>query len=77
MNPRKANGSEVTDDDFLTLAGTGEAETRVKASVFLAYAAPVATEPPAPIDAGKPSGVAVCQNIDPLPRPLSRSNLSD
>lgn len=31
-------------DDFLTLAGTGEAETRVKASVFLAYAAPVATE---------------------------------
>jgi len=31
-------------DDFLTLAGTGEAETRVKASVFLAYAAPAAAE---------------------------------
>jgi uncharacterized YigZ family protein len=31
-------------DDFLTLAGPGEAETRVKASVFLAYAAPVAAE---------------------------------
>jgi uncharacterized YigZ family protein len=34
----------VTVDDFLTLAGPGEAETRVKASVFLAYAAPVASE---------------------------------
>jgi uncharacterized YigZ family protein len=31
-------------DDFLTLAGAGEAETRVKASVFLAYAAPIASE---------------------------------
>ena len=34
----------MTVDDFLTLAGTGEAETRVKASVFLAYATPVASE---------------------------------
>ncbi|HEX5724429.1 MAG TPA: YigZ family protein [Longimicrobiaceae bacterium] len=34
----------MTSDDFLTLAGTGEAETRVKASVFLALAAPAATE---------------------------------
>src|SRR3954449_12162760 len=31
-------------DDFLALAGPGEAETRVKASVFLAHAAPVASE---------------------------------
>ena len=31
-------------DDFLTLAGAAEAQTRVKASVFLAYAAPVAGE---------------------------------
>ena len=34
----------MTPDDFLTLAGPGEAETRVKASVFLAHAAPVASE---------------------------------
>ncbi|HET7232894.1 MAG TPA: YigZ family protein [Longimicrobium sp.] len=31
-------------DDFLTLAGSAEAETRVKASVFLATAWPVGTE---------------------------------
>jgi len=31
-------------DDFLTLAGPGEAQTRIKASVFLATAWPVATE---------------------------------
>jgi uncharacterized YigZ family protein len=31
-------------DDFHTLAGPAEAQTRVKASVFLAYAAPVASE---------------------------------
>lgn len=31
-------------DDFLTLAGPGEAETRIKASVFLATAVPVETE---------------------------------
>jgi uncharacterized YigZ family protein len=31
-------------DDFLTLARPAEAQTRVKASVFLAYAAPVASE---------------------------------
>jgi putative IMPACT (imprinted ancient) family translation regulator len=31
-------------DDFLTLAGTGEAQTRIKASVFLATAWPVETE---------------------------------
>ncbi|HET7462798.1 MAG TPA: YigZ family protein [Longimicrobium sp.] len=31
-------------DDFLTLAGPGEAQTRVKASVFLATAWPVETE---------------------------------
>lgn len=31
-------------DEFTTLAGTGEAETRVKASVFLATAFPVADE---------------------------------
>ena len=31
-------------DDFLTLAAPGEAQTRVKASVFLAHAAPVASE---------------------------------
>ena len=34
----------MTPDDFLTLAGSGEAETRVKASVFLAHAAPVASK---------------------------------
>jgi putative IMPACT (imprinted ancient) family translation regulator len=33
-----------THDDFLTLAAPGEAETRVKASVFLAHAAPAASE---------------------------------
>ncbi|HEU4558466.1 MAG TPA: YigZ family protein [Longimicrobium sp.] len=31
-------------DDFLTLAGSGEAQTRVKASVFLSTAWPVETE---------------------------------
>jgi uncharacterized YigZ family protein len=31
-------------DSFLTLAGAAEAQTREKASVFLAYAAPVETE---------------------------------
>ena len=31
-------------DGFVTVAGPAEAQTRVKASVFLAYAAPVATE---------------------------------
>ena len=34
----------LTSDDFLTLTGPAEAQTRVKASVFLAYAAPVADE---------------------------------
>jgi len=34
----------VSPDDFLTLAGTGEAQTRIKASVFLATAWPVQTE---------------------------------
>jgi hypothetical protein len=34
----------VSADEFLTLAGPGEAETRVKASVFLATAWPVAGE---------------------------------
>src|SRR3954468_15919307 len=38
------NVTDKKSDDFLTLAGPGEAETRVKASVFLAYAAPVASE---------------------------------
>ena len=34
----------MTSDDFLTLAAAGEAETRVKASVFLALAMPVGSE---------------------------------
>jgi uncharacterized YigZ family protein len=34
----------VSPDDFLTLAAPAEAQTRVKASVFLAHAAPVASE---------------------------------
>jgi uncharacterized YigZ family protein len=34
----------VSPDDFLTLAAPAEAQTRVKASVFLAYAVPVASE---------------------------------
>src|SRR5215218_7413899 len=34
----------MSPDDFLTLAGTGQAQTRVKASVFLATAWPVETE---------------------------------
>jgi putative IMPACT (imprinted ancient) family translation regulator len=33
-----------TTDDFLTLVAAGEAQTRVKASVFLAHAAPAASE---------------------------------
>lgn len=36
--------SPLSPDDFLTLAAPGEAETRVKASVFLATAWPVASE---------------------------------
>jgi uncharacterized YigZ family protein len=34
----------LSPDEFLTLAAPAEAQTRVKASVFLAYAAPVASE---------------------------------
>ena len=34
----------MSPDDFLTLAGPAEAQTRVKASVFLAFAAPVESE---------------------------------
>ena len=34
----------MSPDDFLTLAAPAEAQTRVKASVFLAHAAPVASE---------------------------------
>lgn len=34
----------MSPDDFLTLAAAAEAQTRVKASVFLAHAAPVADE---------------------------------
>ena len=34
----------MSPDDFLTLAGTGQAQTRVKASVFLGTAWPVETE---------------------------------
>lgn len=36
--------SDLSPDDFLTLSASGEAETRVKASVFLATAWPVADE---------------------------------
>ena len=34
----------LSPDDFLTLAGPAEAQTRVKASVFLAHAFPVSSE---------------------------------